>query len=615
VRNRILALLAVALIAVSSLAVVMPALAQSPEDTGQRYDLETLQRGGLEKAQGPDSQRWLSNYGSAVLKYTPVGPLRSDWKYLQQGTLIHADELTLKTVRLAPDEQIDRTLNVTIVAWERGERKVVQGNQTVTRPAAVNQTVHRQQVSLNRGYDNATLDLPDNLHRTAEVTIWIEEYPDARWRFQHHGLPTQEHINIDSQGDALGYAGMYALLPGLLAVVAGIYGGRRTLSRTATGPRIGLALWFIAGGILLAGIFSYGYFQLSVVLSTLPFLVAAPLLVVSYGMTLWAAGAPKRIGFERLDLETVRDGPESAVLTAEDDQEGRPMTDGGQPADEDEMVWQEKLETLNELAEQERTNGDRSNGHSKHDAGTGLREIKEARYVDLVELPAKETPDGEILVPKGGIMPFFARLFADPARLTKKDLMMKVPVDKGRLDEKILVDPDSEQVVDHKPASIRRRWPALHKLDEDDSRVRHIVGMLGALGIVAGLPAVGWVAGGQVGIPAIGALLGVLPAIVMGHTAVDGSLDFEPAPQHFARARDTLVDLQREHKDAKHIKDVDAEASKERARTAKEAMEYRDNTSRSLVEVLMQERAGIEFDDATPEAPEGDADEGGEADE
>lgn len=590
-RAGIVAIVLVAL-AAGAVAVGGVAGAQEAQNNTGDYSIDELEDGGVHPG-GPDSQRMLSQYGSATIRYEPVGPFSSEWEYLQPDTTVHSDEITLRTVRLAPASDLERELTVTVVAWERGEREVVLDNQTVDRQAAINQTVRQQQITLERGYDEASIDLPSNFNREAEVTVWVEEFPDARWQFQHRSLPTAQQVDIGSAGEAQSYAFQNVTLPGALAIITGLIGAVKTRNRTGRGPGWGLIIWLIAGGILAMGIFSAAYFQVAVVLRYFPFMLAAPLLILAYGGGLAMAGKPSTIVFERPELIDAQVGPEDKEIVTDaldddddDDPEPKLVTDGGEVPENGDS-GSEEAESVDD----------------EDGPGSGLSEIKEVRYTDMVELPAIETPDGAIRVPKKGIRPFLARLFADGAELDKSDLTTKIEVREGRIDEKILVDPESEQPVVHTPAKLERRWPVLHSTDEDsEGGWGKATGLVAFLLICVGLPAGGWVAGGQVGVPLLGAAIGAMPALIDAYTAENGEIEFEPANEHFRRARATLVDLQREQADGKTLDSFRRQAWRERARTAEEAIEMGEDRDRTLTEELFQGKVG--FDMTDPDASE-----------
>jgi len=565
------------------------------------YPLDELRDGGTELENGPASQRFLGEYGSATVRHTPVGPLQNDWSYLSPGTTVHADEVTLRTVRLEKRQNLDRTLNVTVVSWEPGQVERAQGNATVSRQAAVNQTVLRQQVTLGRGYDEATISLPSSLDRTHTVTMWIEGYPDARWSFDHRSVPSTQAVDIDTVGEAWNYTAQNAMIPGALAIIIGMALGKWSLREAFEGPDWGLTIWAIIGTILGLGVLSAAYFQIAVALKYFPQLLGVVLGVLAYGGTLYVGGGKIKVQMLKPHLSTPRSGPRRADTTGADDRAtGRddPVADGGQvvgplPAGAESL-----------------TNGDGADD-TGHDPGSALDQIRELLLVSIGHLPAKRGPDGRIGVPKRGIRPFFARLFADPAVLDKEDLMTKIEVDELDLDlpttgidEMILLDPESDGVT-HTAAHLERRWPVWHAIDPEEADwSTKAMGILGALGIVVGLPVGGWLLGAQLGAPALVAAVATLPAIVTGHTARDGSIEFEAANQHFEHAWATLIDLQRAQADGKTVKEAFKDADQQRARTAQEALERAEHHDQTITTEMINEIVAVDLDDPLMERGE-----------
>jgi len=142
-------------------------------------------------------------------------------------------------------------------------------------------------------------------------------------------------------------------------------------------------------------------------------------------------------------------------------------------------------------------------------------------------------------VPKKGIRPFFARLFAKAARLDLSQLRTRVRVE-GDATQKVYVDPDEDNAVEHRPARLRRRMPVWHRFPTRTRGESLSPVTRGLYGIVTlatlGLPAIGYYAGGMVSnTPTVGFVIGLVLLAIEGYEAVDGSVNFEPAPRHDGR--------------------------------------------------------------------------------
>lgn len=601
-----------AAVVVLSLLAVAPVVVagQSGGDAGNvttgDYPLSELRNGGTELENGPSSQRFLGEYGSATIRYTPVGPIQNGWEYLDTDGTLHADEVTIRTVRLEKRDNLDRTLDVTVVGWQQGTTERAQGNGTVERQAAVNQTVLRQQVTLGRGYDEATIDLPSSLDGTQTVTMWVEGYPDARWSFDHRSVPSTTAVEIDTLGEAWNYTAKHALLPGALFIVVGLLLGQWSLKQAFSGPDWGLTIWGIITVILGLAVLSAAYFQVAVVLRYFPWLFGVVLGVLAYGGSLVIGPGKIKVQMLKPHLTTPRSGPRRAATTTVDETPDA-VTDGG--------------EVVGPLPEHA-TNGHDDPDDEPHEAGSPLDQIRELMLVSVGHLPAKRGPDGRIGVPKRGIRPFFARLFADPAVLDKEDLMTKIEVEELDLDlpttgidELILLDPESDGVT-HTAAHLERRWPVWSGIDAAGADwSTKLMGIAGAAGVVLGLPLGGWALGAQLGAPAVAAAVATLPAIVMGHTAKDGEIEFQAANQHFEHAWATLIDLQRAQADGKTVKEAIEDADKQRARTAQEILDRAESHDQTITTEMIGEIVGTDLDDPMmnrEETPTPDA--GGEDD-
>jgi len=223
---------------------------------------------------------------------------------------------------------------------------------------------------------------------------------------------------------------------------------------------------------------------------------------------------------------------------------------------------------------------------------------KDELFEDEESLETVRTDDGTRYVTKTGIRPFFARLFADGATLDLAGLATRVRVRNGNASEKVFLDPDSDG-LDHRPARMKRRMPVWHRLDESEDHgygTKLIYGALTAATIA--LPVIGWQVGAAtINAPMAGAAVGTVLLAIESYTAVDGHLDFTPAPRHFVSADASLTVLQNEYADAKKLEHFREIAWEERARTGVEMKETQDHRDETMMRILNESSLGIDVGD------------------
>lgn len=230
---------------------------QNETDGESEYSLDELQERGTRYESAPPSMRFLGSYGSATIRHTPVAPGEDSWQYLEPGTTVHSNQVTIRTVRLAPADEIDQSLNVTVVAWQEGTKEVPAENGTVTRPTATNVSVFHHQVELGRGYDTANVSLPAHYDESYQITMWVEEYPDARWRFAHKSVESTKGLPFPATwGGYWEFTTTNLLIwilgaTGLVAIAI-----PASIRQTGQGPNMGMVFWIIVlglGGAIVGG--------------------------------------------------------------------------------------------------------------------------------------------------------------------------------------------------------------------------------------------------------------------------------------------------------------------------------------------------------------------------
>jgi hypothetical protein len=305
-------LAAVAVVLLLSGAFVGAGVAQSVSDGGSGYSLEDLRERGDQIEDKDPSSRYLGGTGTVYVAYDEtnfikeLGSQSPEWavdKVVTPGKTVDTNEVTLHVSRTrdAPTE----TVNVHVVTWERKTREVSEGNTTRSEPYAANVTETVHEVELSGGGDKATVDLP-----TAEdpemVTMWVEEYPEARWVFPHHSTATSSRLPFgDTWGSFLPW--FFTRFFGVLAIgiPVAIGGAIKTLNRTGSSPGKG-AIWYVIVGGLVA--YFAGYFALGWVAETivsLPWVLGGLLVLLAYIATLEYADQTKRVLVEKLTTAEV----------------------------------------------------------------------------------------------------------------------------------------------------------------------------------------------------------------------------------------------------------------------------------------------------------------------
>jgi hypothetical protein len=201
-----------------------------------------------------------------------------------------------------------------------------------------------------------------------------------------------------------------------------------------------------------------------------------------------------------------------------------------------------------------------------------------------------------------GIRPFLARFFASPAMIPIEDVKTQVRGE-GPFDEIYVSDPESDEVLVHSAPRLAFE-PELvadvgdDVLDDGDGpgmleRINWDLLVIGAVGV-----GLGWHAGAHfVDVPAVGAAVGLLPALGMAVNAYDGTASFDPAPIHTTQAQATLAWEQAHYADASLNEDLREVAWKERLKTALDGMALQKEADETTL-ARYQQQTGL--NDAHP---------------
>ena len=531
------------------------------------FEISELRSGGNQPAAAPPGVRYVGGEtpaGAVALRYTPAGPLDNDRTYLERGQTLNTDEVELYSTVFGDAETGE--YEAVIVFWQPATKTV---NDTTVEYAA-NQEVQRVTVDVESGYATAPIALNSHYNESVEATMWLErdgEVVDgARWRFEHASAPSSQQVDIETQADAWWYVFRTAILPGVGSIVIGLSSAAATLRRTGRGPGYSIGTWAFVSGIGLLLALAGLYYEIAVVVQHLDILMGLSLLPIAYGGGLRMSPPTENIAFERKELTE-----SMSLRRGETDKEPDAVADGGS-----ESTSATDRVTLDE------------DGYF------------DELYEDLSLLKPVRAPDGNgRLLPKKGIRPFFARLFSSAARLDLSDLRTRVRVN-GSASQKVYVDPESDVAVEHRPARLRRRMPVWHRLPEpaDGESVSPITRGLYAL-LTAGalaLPIIGWEAGAAVAnTPVVGACVGLALLAVESYEAVDGSINFSPAPRHDVTADASLTVLQSEHSDAKTLEEYEEIAWSERTSTALEARDVDSRRDASMIRRLLEEELNMDL--------------------
>lgn len=497
------------------------------------YSLEELRRGGTTTADAPDSMRFLGQYGSATLRYDPVGFGSEEWEYVAPGTRVNLNHVTLRTIRLGdPSED----LTVHVVSWQQGTRTVQTEEGTTSTPVARNVSESVVEVSLGRGYDEAEVPLPASYGETQRITMWVEEYPEARWTFKHRSIATARPISISSWG---GFLSTIFWEIGIFAFPAMLIGGglaKRHHEKAIVGPQWGMTKWLLALAIPISLLASFFAFQGAVVATRLPAAIGLLFGPITYALVLEGSdvGLDKFL-FRRQDLE----------------------------------------------------NATSPRGEETHDS----------RFVDhVVKTGVRREADQELVLIRPGLKAYLARLRGSLATLDVSEIETHKKGKESPYELEIELDPEwrLEDALVHEPPRLTRLpvadtidIPKLGQMDLPNPAVWFPIG---------GGAAAGWfIADYALGIPGFGLAVGVIAGIPFIYRIENGGAESEPAPYHFTQAEASLAAESEEYADAKVIDQYREVAWSERMKTPLDALEVSDSFDDNAARRLSAKMIGDEW--------------------
>lgn len=561
-RRAVPAVIVAVVVASAALAVTTPVTAQQ-QQSGP-FGIDELREGGTIPSEAPEDVRSATRYLRGSDGSAPTG-----WVQVQydRAQLLGGDDTMLEPDARVSTNQIELfssafgsgtgEYDLVIVYWSEETRTV---NET-ERTFAVDQEVQRVSLPVSSGYSRTQVALKPHYEAEHEVTMWLERdgelVPGARWRFTHRSVQSAAPVSgIATQGDLLRWGASNVLLPGVVAVVAGLSASRLAIRRAKDGPGLGTGTWVVIGLVGAGVAATVGWFYVANLLSAAPAALALLLGTVAFGGGLRMSRETETVAVVRKELTDA-----TSLRGSEQTRDLAAKTDGGEDGQDEIEIPEDSYQ--DELFENERT-------------------------LSIVE------EGGDRWVVPSGVKAFLGRLFADPARLSLSEVRTRVRVS-GRVDERVFTDPDNESTLEHEPAGVSGRAPVWHRIDPSEEGPVTTAIYAGAAATVIGAPAIGWWAASSIGVPALaGGAIGAIVLAAEGLEARDGSISIDPAPVHFRSAIATVTTLQKEFSDAKTLEEYQEAAWSERTTTVREAREIDKRRGRTVQDELAREETGLD---------------------
>lgn len=525
---------------------------------GGPYDIEELRDSG--RSEGIDEVKSVRSIGDppegfVAARYrdpTLIDAMSGspgEWKDIQAGETVQQNEIQVYGSAFG---ELSGEYDIVIVFWQ--PEKTENGT-----TYAANQTVKRQSITLSQqelySFENVTL--PEHLDNTWQTTMWLErgdkKMDGVQWTYKHRSNPESSAVSINSQAEAWGFVLRSAVIPGIGSLVIGLVAARGVLRKTGRGPGYGVGSWLFL--LFIVGMFvsMIAYYEISVILSNLPYVMGLSIGVVAFGAGLTFHQPVKKIAFMRRELGDATIIPGGGRVAVE--------ADGGEvPPDSINLG----------------------------DMGAELfSEFSEALYLDMPEVPAVRTDDG-YRIPVTGLKAFFARIWADAALLDMSNIATRQRVREGRIDDLITVDPKVEPALEHKPARLVRVLPWDTVSDDADWKEEAVAGMMTAAILLA--PAsIGFMAlDNMLNLGSVGIVGGLVATAIMAYSAEDGWVEFVAAPIQYQRAEDSMTLLQRAYKASAEEKSAKEEKWEEKAKTASEAREERSSEQSTVTDKVLE---------------------------
>jgi hypothetical protein len=505
------------------------------------YTLEELRRGGTTLSNAPESVR-MTDSRQFWLIYWPAKAVTSDpgedskWDHVEPGTTVDRNAVYLRSILFS-----EETIHVKVVTWKRGERTIRERNTTRTVPVAENVTTARHKVTLGAGWPMAKVPLQQH-NEAVQTTMWIEEYPSVRWRFEHESVPTTQSAGISSEGDYLVRLAGDVLLPALIGVFVVGWLVKRAISRAGVGPMRGYGFWIFVLGVATTVALLFTFDSLAELLVAAP-KVLAVLLVAIVGIVMLETLTSNVKRWDFVQLET-----EPAVS----------------PSGE-ETVDSRKFAKTNER---------------------------------IVRMPA-----GDLAVVRPGVIPFLARVFGGASRLQNAEKIRTTLDETGssKTSQMVLVHPDAEEPLDydregfslsffgkptdpHADAEPELQRAGLFKTLLGTVAAWFVAGTLLAAPFPSGMT--GWAVVGEIFLSPLAIGVGLVAFAVLGLEATDTCSNVVPAPAHLTSAFASSSVLAEETIEGETIEEFAEENRQLRIRDQREIEERVAEGERTLIEEM-----------------------------
>lgn len=328
-RKRIVVL--IALVLASTIVPVGVAVADehggAESNATDEWTLDELKERGETTEGGSPADRYLGDQGMVYISYKEtnfikkLGDQSAEWsvdKVVSHDKTIDTKEVTMRFNR--PRDAPTETIHVRVIAWQREQRTVQEGNVTREETYATNVTQKVVEVDLEGGSDKATIRLPDT-DQAQRITIIVEEYPETRWAdLKHDPIALSDELPFGpSWSGFLPWFLTRFFIGSAIGVPFAIGAGVKTVQKYGSGPGKGAMWWlFVVGlGSYFGGYFALG--RIAEVIVTLPWVLGLIPVLIAYVVTIEYVGEADEFLFEQVITESVTNplGEEVPDITLE----------------------------------------------------------------------------------------------------------------------------------------------------------------------------------------------------------------------------------------------------------------------------------------------------------